>query len=105
MTDMEMREFAQRQVEWHKKFLAYDDHELEYIKEELKRLRKQDKELVEYIWAKGVVTKTDMEIFCIPNFVGAEIKKVLHRREQVYRSRKRNKAWIEYYEKEVVKYS
>ena len=106
MTRTEMRAFAERQIEWHEKFLAHDEWELEYIKEELKRSRKADKELIEHIWAKGVLTKTDWYIWGDPDhYVSAETRKLMNRRQHVYRSRKRNLEWIEHYKKEVIAYS
>ena len=106
MTRQEMRDFAERQIEWHKKFLAYDEKELEYIKEALKRERKRDKELLEHVWSKGVLTRTD---WCIwgdkEHYVGAETRKLLNQRQHVYRSRKKNIGWIEYYKQQVVAYS
>ena len=106
MTREEMKAFAERQIEWHQKFLAYDEKELQYIKEELKRERKHDKELIDYIWAKGPLTKTDWYIWGDPeHYVGVETEKLIKRRRHVYRSRKKNLEWIEHYKKEVIKYS
>lgn len=99
------RDFSARQIEWHLKMIAYDNDTLERIKGELKRTRKADKELVAYVWAKGVLTKCDWYIFGNPDsFVGAETKKLLSDRVSTYRSRKKNLAWIEHYKQEVARY-
>jgi hypothetical protein len=101
----QQRDFSARQIEWHLKMIAYANATLERIKRELKRTRKDDKELVAHVWAKGVLTKCDWYIFGNPDsFVGVGTKKLISERADAYRSRKKNLAWIEHYKQEVTRY-
>lgn len=104
MTRAEMREFAENQVDFYKRQIEFDGGQIEYINYELKRSRQADKELVAYVWSKGVVTESDMRIFT-KDYTSTETKKLICKRARAYRSRKHNEQMLVKYQNEVEKYT
>ena len=96
MTDKELATFM---VKHFQQMLEVDEWELDNIKKDLARYREEDKKLVEHIWAKGVVTRLDMEIFCVENFMGADTKETLRKRSRVYRDRSYHRKQLEYWKR------
>ena len=97
------KKYYEEQIEFAKKMIGYSERSLEFNKRQLSRERKSDKELVEWIWNKGVVNKFEMETYT-KNYKGTETKK-LEKDSRRERKRIRDyKAQIVKYEAELAKY-
>lgn len=73
------------------------DKEIKWLNKRIAEQRKEDRELVEYVWSKGVVTKHDMEVFT-KDFKSSEMKELLKMRDREY-------AWRDKQRKAVKRYS
>ena len=88
-------EFYKGQIEWDKRQLEWERKDLEYNNRNIARERAKDREQCEWVWARGVLTRIDFEIWGNPKkFVGSETKKYLKWRERNYRR-------IKYYERQI----
>lgn len=82
-------------VETYEKAIAYDKKNLEDIAREIKwlgnqiaRERQRDKEMLVYIWAKGVLTETEMKYYGNPKkYVGLDTERYIKYREREYKRR------------------
>jgi hypothetical protein len=84
-------EFYQRQLEWVTTMLGYCARQTE-------RELQKSKELVEYVWSKGPVTKRDMELFS-KDFRTEEWKQADKERRCYYRQRRTYKERLANYTK------
>jgi len=91
------REFYEGQIEFANKMIGYAENSLEYTKRQLKRERISDKELVEYIWSKGVVNEFQKETYT-KDYKGTDTKKYEKEARQLRKSIRKYKAQIERYE-------
>lgn len=96
MTDQEIRDWYRHQIEWYKKEVKWYSEQIEWCTKQLQRSRKEDRELREYVWSKGPLTKFDMEIYG-DKYEGTETHKLLLERRRYYLRRKD-------YEKQLTKY-
>lgn len=96
MKNFDERKFYEGQIEFYKRMIGYAENSLEFNKRQLKRGRKHDRELVEYVWSRGVVTEWEMRLFH-KNYKSEEVKKL--EKEARY-ERKR----IRKYRKDIEKY-
>lgn len=97
MAALNYKEFYEKEIEFANKMIGYDERHLEFIKGQLKRERKADKELVEYVWSKGVVTKFEMEIYT-KEFKGTETEKLEKEARQTRKAIRKYKSRISEYE-------
>lgn len=74
-------EYVKGRIEWYTKQIAWETRDLE-------RSRKEDKELQEYIWSKGPLTKMDMELWGNKKYESSETREIRNRRTRLYRRRK-----------------
>lgn len=91
------KEFYEGQIEFAKKMIGFAERSLEFNKRQLSRERKSDKELVEYVWSKGVVTKFEMETYT-KDYKGTETKKLEKDSKRERKNIRKYKAQIEKYE-------
>ncbi len=91
MRDLNLKEFYQKQVEWYKHEIEWETEQIAWETEQVKRSRKADRELVEYVWSKGPVEKIDMEIYGKngKGYKGKDTKQHLAYRKKYYLRRKR----------------
>lgn len=66
-----------------------DNKSIAFANEMLKSQRERDRELVEWVWSKGVLTKLDMEVFT-KDFKSSETKYWEKDRRHWYRERAKN---------------
>lgn len=72
---MNLKELYEHSIEFEERNVKFYESQLQFTKIQLKRERESDKELVEYIWGKGVVTKMEKEIFHA-GYKSEEVKKL-----------------------------
>lgn len=91
MAEFDMREFYENQVAWYKHNVEFDEQEIAWENEQLKRSRKEDREMVKWVWSKGVLTEWQMKTYGNPKkYQGTETKKILANRRRWYRMKKRD---------------
>lgn len=90
MAELDMREFYEKQVAWYKRQVEFDNEQIEWDNSMIKRSRKADRELLEYVWNKGPLNKWQAEIFDPKKYVGSETKQYIADRRRWYRMRKRD---------------
>lgn len=99
MTDKEYREMLEKVIETNERIITSSTKDIERYNKELAEQRKIDREMVEYIWSKGVVDEFEMEIYN-KNYQSKETKEIIKRRAFEYRFRKslerHNKKYKEY---------
>lgn len=95
MTAKEMYDFSIGQVAWYEKQNAFVSGQIAYCNNQLKRTRKEDKELASYAMSH------DPSPFAVKVFggkyVGDETKKLVNERARWYREQKHNTSRIAYY--------
>lgn len=101
MTARELYDFYVGQVAWYEKQIEFNHSEIEYCNRQLKRTRKEDKELKEYALANHPDDIT-LRIYS-GNYVGTETRKYINERARWYRDVKHNEKRAEYYRKEAEK--
>jgi hypothetical protein len=100
MTDISMREFYEKEVAWYKHQVEFDEQEIAWDNEQLKRSRKEDRELLEYVWSKGPLTEWHKAIYGDPKkYQSPETKKILASRRRWYRMKKRDLRNLQDYQK------
>lgn len=97
MTSRQIYDFAVSQMEWHKKQINFDRSQIAFCNRELKRTRKEDKELQEYALSNNPDRFT-VETFS-GNYVGSETRKYIKERAKWYRSIKSNEKKVAHYQK------
>ena len=95
MADMTMKEFYEHEVEWTKGQIEWYTKEIAYETECLESSRKDDRELVEHIWAKGPIQAVDVMCFGRNGkgkdgrgYKSRETREYLAKRKKWYRRRK-----------------
>lgn len=104
MTMNEIRESYKRFIQYELDNIKWYEKEIKYISEQIKESKASDKELVEYVWSKGPLTKWDMDHYN-EKYVSFTTKKLLSDRSKCYYRIKRAKQSIARDEKLVEKYS
>lgn len=99
MTARELYDFYRSQVEWYERQQDFERSQIEFCNRELKRTRKEDKELKEYALAQYPADSVTAQIYK-GNYVGRETRKYINERSRRYRSIKHNEKRIAYYRKE-----
>lgn len=89
MAEFNMREFYEKQVAYYRHNVEFDEHEIAWENEQLKKSRADDRRLVEHIWSKGPRTALDAELFG-KDFKSVETKRILANRKRWYRMKKRD---------------
>ena len=98
----ERDEFNRSQVEWYKKQIAYNDREIAWLTEQLAESRADDKHMAEYVWSKGVLTRTEMEIWGNPKkFESTQTHQYKLQRRREYLRRKHNMKMLAEYEAKI----
>lgn len=93
-----MKQFYESQVEWYKKEIEWNNREIEWLTKQLEMCREEDHKMSEYIWNRGVLTKTEMEIWG-GKYEGRDTHKYKLQRRREYLRRKRNYKSLADYEK------
>ena len=99
MTREQMREFYESQVKFYKKSIEYSTNHIGFLTGQLERSRKEDRELVEWVWSRGVVDKFEMQIYGTGKYQSTETHKLLLERRREYLRRKKEEAKLQKYEK------
>ena len=96
MKTLEILEFYKHEVEYNREQVEWYRKQIKYVNRQLERSRQGDKELIEFIWGRGVVTKLDWECFISKgkDYMSGETRKLMNERARYYRKCK-------YYTKEL----
>ena len=97
MNELTLKGFYEHEIEYSNRMLGYYERNLERVKNQLKRERKEDRELVEHVWNRGVVTKLEMEIYT-KEFKGTETEKLEKEARQTRKAIRKYKSRISEYE-------
>lgn len=98
MGDFNWKEFYKEQVEWYKKQIEWDNKQIAWITKEIEDGRKRDREMVEWVWSKGVLTEWQMRAYGNPKkYESADTHERILARRRAYRSRKHNMAKLTEY--------
>lgn len=88
-------EYYKGQIEWDKRQLEWERKDLEWNNREIASERAKDRELVEYVWSKGVLTMIDFKIYGDPKkYVGTKTRQYMKWRLGNYKR-------IKYYERQI----
>lgn len=98
------RDFIQKQVDFSTRQIAWCDREIEYLAQQLERTRKEDREMVEYVWSHGPLTRTEMEIWGKGKYEGTDTRKYKNQRRCEYRRRKNYQADLQRYQRMLEKF-
>ena len=102
MTREKLREIYETEVKIYQTAIEFDNNYIAMSNKNIARLRKEDKEMVEFVWGKGVLTELDMRIWGKPEkYAGVETKKEISRRNKAYRWRKKDTAYLEQYKRKL----
>lgn len=88
MTNKEIRNWYEHQIEWYNKVIGWCNRNIEYLTRQLERNRKDDREMVEWVWSKGVVTEWEIKTYG-SKYQSAETHKNLLARRREYLERKK----------------
>lgn len=97
MTTAEIKKFYESQVTFYAKMLSYNDSEIAFLSGQIKRARKDDKEMVDFVWASGVVTAFEMDRYT-KDYTSIETEKLLKERKKEYAARQKNRASLAEYQ-------
>lgn len=88
------------------KMVAFDEEQIEFYSKEieregkyLKQYRAEDREHLEWVWGRGVLTKWEMECYGDKSYKGRDTKDAERRRNRAYRQRKYYRAKLEEHRK------
>lgn len=108
MTNEEFRtmniEWCNSQIEWYGKQVDWETKDIEYLTDQLIKERQSDKELVEYVWEKGPLTKYEMEIYGVEKFESIKTHEIKLQRRRSYLRRKKYNQRLEQYKKELAEW-
>ena len=99
MTAREMYDFFNGQVAWYQKQIEFENGQIAFCNHELKRTRKEDKELKEYALSARPNDRITLEIYG-GNYIGRETRKYINERARRYRAIKYDEKQIAYYRKQ-----
>lgn len=74
------------------------DREIEWLNKEIAERRIKDKNMIEWVWSKGVVNEWEMRCYT-KDYKSTEMKSLLKQREREYRWRARQRYWLERWSK------
>ena len=97
MTVLEMKKYVEGQIKWYKEEIDWYNKMLEYANNDIKRIREEDRKLVEYVWSKGVIRKYDYTVFT-KDFESVDMKKAKKERARYYARRKKDIINLKHYE-------
>ena len=101
--EFDYKEFCIRQIEWYKKQNEFEQKQIGWINEDIKRERARLKEMVEYIWSKGVLTEMDYRMVQ-KGYETVDLKRYKNQRARYYRNIKSNNKRIAEYEARLAKH-
>ena len=104
MAGIDFKKYYEGQIEFAKKMIGYAENHLAFAKRQLARERKSDKEFVEYIWSRGVVTETEMRLFCKKGYKSNETLKLEKEARKERKDIRKYKAQIAEYEAKLAEY-
>lgn len=103
MTIIEEKKFCERQIAFYKREVEFTDKDIARTNEMMKKVRNNYKSETEKIWAKGVLTETEMFYVNIGYKNLPEYKKLNSHRVQQYNWRKKCNRNINKYTEELNK--
>ena len=98
MKAFDNRKFYEDQIEFAKKMIGFGERSLERIKVQMKRERTAGKDLVEYVYSKGPLTRIEFEIYGGENFKTVELEKLEKEARRERKSIRKYKAQVARYE-------
>lgn len=96
----DFKEFYEKQIEYYKHNVEWCTEQIAWETSMLEKYRKTDRELVEYVWSKGVVTKVEASIFH-KGYQSEDTKQALKFRRKYYLWRKKSVKTLAEYEKKL----
>ena len=99
MTAREMYDFFNGQVACYQKQIEFENEQINFCNRQLKRTRKEDKELKEYALSARPDDSITVQVFG-GNYIGTETRKYINERARRYRAIKHNEKRIAYYRKQ-----
>lgn len=101
MTIIEEKKFCERQIAFYKREVEFTNNDIYRTNEKMKKIRDNYKSETERIWAKGVLTETEMFYVNIGYKNLSEYKKLNSHRVQQYNWRKKCNRNINKYTEEL----
>ena len=95
---MTSKEFYTRQIEYYTRSIEWTNRDIKWETENIKREREEVRKLADFVWSKGVLTRTEMEIWGNDSYKTPEMKKSEARRNRLYRCRAKEKRMLKKYE-------
>jgi len=86
---LNLKDYYESQVEWCEEQVRWYTKEIDWVTERIKKSRSDDREIEQYIWNKGPLTRVDMQVFGGGNFTSRETKELLKERRRYYNRRKK----------------
>lgn len=95
---MDWKKFYERQIEWYKGEVEWQTKQIEWMTRDLERSRKDDKELLEFVWNKGVLQSWEMRTYGDPKkYESARTHKLKLQRRRAYLKRKKDEQEVKHY--------
>lgn len=104
MTAEYFADYFRKMVTFYEGQVKFWSDQIEYYNKSLKRYRKEDREIVEYVWSKGPLTEQDMRIFG-KDFKGKDTEMYLMMRRRAYGARKSDIESLENARKQLAYYT
>ena len=99
---IDLKAFYESEITFNKNHIAWCDKMIAYCNEMLKSCRKDDRDLVQHIWARGVVTELEMKIFN-KDYVSSDTQFYIDDRKFYYKSRRKARKQLEKYNLKLAK--
>ena len=98
------KEYYEKEIEFANKMIGFAERSLERIKTQMKRERIASKEIAEYVYSKGPLTKMEFEIYGCKNFKTVDLEKLEKEARRERKSIRKYKAQIVKYEAKLAEY-
>lgn len=89
MTSETMRNFYNTMIRHYTHNIEFCSGQIEWYTGQIQRSRAKDKEMVEWVWSKGVLTSFEARIYT-KDYQSTETKKLIKERAKHYRDRKQS---------------
>lgn len=99
MEGFNWKEWYEKQVAWYKEQIEWENKHIAWLTRDIEDGRKRDREMVEWVWSKGVLTEWQMKTYGDPKkYESADTHERVLMRRRAYRSRKYNMKKLAEYE-------
>ena len=96
-------DFYRKEVEWQERQVAWWNEQVDYYNHMLRKTRRDDRELVKFMWDQGPLTKIEMETFG-DDYQGPNTKYYIKQRRDAYKGRKKDLDRLEYAKEQLAYY-